>query len=215
MLLAFSGRKHSGKDSSAESLIKRHGFKRVGLADKLKDICSIICDIPRQDMDDQDKKELPFNTPFVIGSNHIEHLVDILETDGFSISDNTTKELYAFVGTELNSIRHILQFFGTDICRNKVADDMWLVYLGKRVKDSFEKIVITDARFANERVFLKKLGATLVLVKRPGQASTDSHVSENQLGEDSEYDVIINNDTTLDGLHSSVSMWYSLSFKCS
>ena len=50
MLISFSGQKCSGKDTAAEALISRHGFKRIGLADKLKEIMSRVTGIPLEDM---------------------------------------------------------------------------------------------------------------------------------------------------------------------
>lgn len=210
MLISFSGRKYAGKDSAAEALITRHGFKRIGLADKLKEICSEVFDIPLVDMHDPDKKELLFETPVIVESDHIEDLIDILEGDGFAVSDEATKKLYKFVDLPMKSIRHLLQFFGSDVCRNCVADDMWLVYFSKQVADRTENIVVTDARFANERTFFKNLGATLVLVTRPSQGDGDSHISENQLGTEEDYDVILSNDSTKTSLQAGISMWYTV-----
>lgn len=213
MLISFSGKRGSGKDSSAEALISRYGFKRIGLADKLKEICSTVFSIPLADMHNPDKKELLFPTPLIVGSNHIEHLIDILEEDGFAVSDEASRKLYKFVDLQMNSIRHLLQFFGSDVCRNCVADDMWLVYFGKEVKDTSLNVVVTDARFANERAFFKKLGATLILVVRPELEATDSHISENDLGVEADYDVVVKNVSTKIALHSDISMWYTIKHK--
>lgn len=217
MIIAFSGRKFAGKDTCAEALIRRHKFKRVGLADKLKDICSIVCSLPREDMDDPSKKETIFETPFIIGSNHIKTLVDVLESDGFKVSDHSFKSMCKeFIGKNLTSIREVLQIFGTDICRNNVSDTIWLEYFQKTTKGTEGDIVVTDARFKNERDFLKSLGALLVLVKRENTSEagklnkTELHISENQLGDDMDYDVIVYNQGCVTGVQSEISMWYTI-----
>jgi hypothetical protein len=219
MIIAFSGRKFAGKDTCAEGLIKRHKFKRVSLADELKDIASVVFHIPRAWMDDPARKEVPFETPIIIASTHLEDLIDQLEKDGFRVSEVAHKSIFAeFLGTPLQSVRHALQLLGTDICRTHVKDTIWLEYFDRRVAGTTDNVVVTDARFKNERDHLKKLGATLVLVKRhhyleDGKATaTELHISENQLGVDEDYDVIVYNSGTECQLQSEISMWYTIKY---
>ena len=51
-----------------------------------------------------------------------------------------------------------------------------------------------------------------MLVKRPELSNTSSHISENQLGEDHDYDVIVNNLTTVAAMQSEISMWYTIKY---
>lgn len=219
MIIAFSGRKFAGKDTCAEGLIKRHKFKRVSLADELKDIASVVFHIPRTWMDDPDKKEKPFETPIVIRSTHLEDLIDQLEMDGFRVSEIAHKNIFAeFLGTPLHSIRHTLQLLGTDICRSHIKDTIWLEYFDRRVSKINGNVVVTDARFKNERDHLKNLGAVLVLVKRyhyledSKATATELHISENQLGVDEDYDVLVYNSGTECQLQSEISMWYTIKY---
>lgn len=219
MIIAFSGRKFAGKDTCAEGLIKRHKFKRISLADELKDIASVVFHIPRTWMDDPDKKEKPFGTPIVIHSTHLEDLIDQLEMDGFRVSEVAHKNIFAeFLGTPLQSIRHTLQLLGTDICRSHIKDTIWLEYFDRRVSKIDGNVVVTDARFKNERDHLKNLGATLVLVKRENSSEatklsgTELHISENQLGMDEDYDVLVYNVGTECQLQSEISMWYTIKY---
>lgn len=212
MIIAFSGVKFAGKDTAAESLIRFHNFKRIGLADKLKDICAEVFDIERLHMDIPELKEVPLVSPREISMIRIDHLLRTIARDGFEFDyEKTFTEIRNnFEGRNLTSIRDILQTVGTDICRKYIKDEIWLKYIHDGVKNNNSNIVITDARFKNERDFFKNLGATLILVKRPGYESKSDHISENQLGEDSDYDVVITNDKTIYALQSSVNMWYSL-----
>jgi hypothetical protein len=209
MLISFSGEKFAGKDSAAEALISRHGFKRIGLADKLKEIMSRVTGIPLEDMHNPDKKEVLFEQPLKVTKGQIGVLIAILTDDGFDITKDISARLYGFVGTSMVSIRNLLQFFGTDVMRNNVADDIWLNYASKFISGS-GNYVITDSRFANERKYLKEKGATLILVKRKGLAGGDGHISENQLGTDEDYDVVVNNNSTKTALQSDISMWYTV-----
>ena len=211
MIVAFSGIKFSGKDTAAECLISRYGFKRIGLADKLKDLCSDVFKVNRQDMDDPSKKELTFEVHLKITNEHLVQLLSTVKNDGFDFSyDKVLEEVKSnFEGTFLKSIREMLQIIGTDILRTFVKDDIWLEYITKFF-DKKSKIVVTDARFKNERDFLKKNGAVLVLIKRPKIVSNNTHISENQLGEDSDYDAIIYNDSDIKSLHFTVNMWFGI-----
>lgn len=215
MIIAFSGRKFAGKDSTAEGLIRFHGFKRIGLADRLKDVCSHVFEIPRTDMDDPSKKEALFDNPVTINPDHIKHLLELLVYDEFVFNfESTCKDICKiFIGKNLTSIRDMLQVVGTDICRNFIQDDIWLSYVKYKINNDFDNIVITDARFKNERDYLKQLGAILILVKRDstdGLPAKELHISENQLGSDKDYDVVVNNNDTLMSLQSDIAMWYIL-----
>lgn len=211
MIIALAGKKGAGKDTAAEGLIDRHKFVRIALADKLKDICSSVFEINRKDMDDPVLKEQEFKRPITVETKHIYKLFTILEEDGFVVTeDNFRTVCDIFCNIQVKSIRSLLQIVGTDICRKYVSDDIWLTYFQKKACDISNPIVVTDARFPNERNFLKSIGATLILIKRIGITNTDSHVSENLIGEDSEYDVLINNSSDKITLQSDIAMWYTL-----
>lgn len=213
MIIAFSGNKFVGKDTAAEILIKRHGFKRIGLADKLKDICSEVFEISRFAMDNPYLKEVNFEKPVIITTKNIDSLLRRVQRDGFEFNfEDTFRDICKnFHGKILTSIRDILQTVGTDIYRNFIQDNIWLEYIKKEIIPT-SNIVITDARFKNERDFLKEIGAVLVLIKRSGYENTSTHISENQLGSDSEYDVVVTNEDTPYALQSSISTWYCLKY---
>jgi hypothetical protein len=106
-----------------------------------------------------------------------------------------------------------LQTVGTDVCRNFIQDDIWLSYIKYNISNDYVNTVITDARFKNERDYLKQLGAVLILVKRDTSntvSDAELHISENQLGLDEDYDVIVHNNDSLVSLQSDIAMWYTL-----
>lgn len=73
-----------------------------------------------------------------------------------------------FWATELNdpefTPRKMLQLFGTEIMRDNFHTDIWMLSMKKRLLDSAQDIVITDARFTNEIEFLRDLGAEIIHV---------------------------------------------------
>ena len=209
MIIAFAGRKLAGKDSAAQALIARHGFTRVGLADALKDMFSAVFHVKREHLDDQSLKEVPFEEPIKITRSQLEHLNMLIEFKNIYISEAAYAQVMKFEGTVITSIRHGLQLVGTDIVRNNVNPDIWLEIFAKNNK-GMDDIVVTDARFPNERAYLKAAGALLVLVERPGLITTDTHISEQLLGTSDEYDAVVTNNSTIHALHSDISMWYSV-----
>jgi hypothetical protein len=112
----------------------------------------------------------------------------------------TLHKMREFAGTEFLHPRHILQFVGTELLRNNVDKDIFLKLADQQIGKTTRNVVITDCRFSNERKWFKKQGAVLCLVKRPELTFKDSHSSENDLGEEVDYDVIMTNDGTLNGL---------------
>jgi hypothetical protein len=212
MIVSFSGVKFSGKDTAAEGLIRSHKFKRLGLADKLKDICSTVFNIPRVHMDDPTMKEAPFTIPVSVSPIHIHELLSIISRDGYDFEFHSTYELLCknFMGRNLTSIREVLQVVGTDVCRNYIKDDIWLQYCKTIITTHDGDLVITDARFQNERDFLAQLGAVMILVVRPGFDNKSAHISENQLGTAEDYDVVVTNEGTVTALQSDIAMWYTV-----
>jgi len=58
-VIAFSGWRQSGKDTSADYLVKNFGFKKLSFAEVLKDMVAEQYNIPRQYCDDSEYKEQP------------------------------------------------------------------------------------------------------------------------------------------------------------
>ena len=64
------------------------------------------------------------------------------------------------------SPRVALQLLGTEVFRNHFHQDIWILGLESRIKDSTDNIVLTDARFPNEIDMVRRLGGVIVRVKR-------------------------------------------------
>jgi hypothetical protein len=210
MILGIAGRARHGKDSIADILVKEFGFKRIALADPLKQICSEVFKIPLQCFYKDELKDSAFIEPEIIDIYHIERLVKQL-TEYVNITESIVQNLNTNgVGKELKSPREILQFVGTDLCRNHVSDTIWLDIFSATVKKAEGNLVCTDARFQNERKLISELGGKNMLVVRPGITNSDSHSSENSLGDESEYSIVVTNSGTLADLHREITTWYTL-----
>jgi hypothetical protein len=66
--------------------------------------------------------------------------------------------------------RRALQFVGTELFRSQVDTDVWVRVGIQRVRtllQTFDVVVVTDARFPNELRALKELGSLFVFIARP------------------------------------------------
>jgi hypothetical protein len=126
--------------------------------------------------------------------------------------------------------RWVLQYWGTEVCRDGFHPDIWVASVENKIRQTSDNIVITDCRFANEINVIKKVGGITLRVERgdrPGwhtsavkynTAPTNSeewmraksvldsigvHASEySSVG--LEYDHYIDNNGTMDQLHSQI-----------
>jgi hypothetical protein len=85
---------------------------------------------------------------------------------------------------EVAEVRRILQHLGTEVVRETVHQNGWLMAWQKTVDELFEEpegIVVPDVRFINEAEYLRSKGATIIQVVRPDlPASGDLHASETE-----------------------------------
>jgi hypothetical protein len=61
--------------------------------------------------------------------------------------------------------RYILQYFGTEVCRENLLDGIWVDSLERKIQQ-YDNVVITDVRFKNEISFLKSIGAVFIQIDR-------------------------------------------------
>lgn len=215
MIIALSGAKRAGKDTTAEVLVKKHNFEAIAFADPLRELCSDIFSIPRSTFTDDNLKEKQFDETRYITNLDIGNIIEYLETNyKYTITDEQIVSMSKFVGSEIKNPRNLLQIVGTEIIRGCVDDKIFIKKVEERIKSCEKNVVITDARFSAERSFLRSLGATMVLIKRPDYPTfKDLHVSENELGSEDEYNVIITNNDTIYKLQSEVDIWYTLTVR--
>ena len=64
------------------------------------------------------------------------------------------------------SPRHVLQQWGTEVCRNGFHDDMWIASLENKLIYAKDNIAITDCRFPNELAAIKRLDGIAIRVNR-------------------------------------------------
>ena len=227
MIIAIAGKMGSGKDTGASHLVKNYGFKRMAFADNLKYMCINAFGLSYEQCFDEELKIQPFGheetyffffktfKPYslILTPRRIRSIIDWAEeVNGFQVTQEMKDKINEYVGKEFSSPRHILQFVGTEICRNIIDEDYHAKVLYRNINSCGAKnVVISDCRFPNERLKIKEWGGfTSIVLGRETTKHTDvaakSHASENSLGEPEEYDFIIYNDSTLEDFYSKLDM---------
>jgi hypothetical protein len=208
MIICLSGQKRTGKDSCADVLVAKYNFKKLSLADPIRELGQEIFDIPISVFNSDELKEKPFKEPIFLEEWNIDDIVTYVEDVwNMPVSTATLQTMRTFAETQLNHPRHVLQFVGTELLRNNIDDSIFLKLAARRMRMNDGHFVIADCRFSNERAFFKEIGATLCLIKRPTIHYIDTHMSENDLGTDDDYDVIMTNDGSLNSFKLDVSEW--------
>ncbi len=215
MILALSGKKKSGKDTVSDFLVKDQGFIKLSLATPLKDLLIKVFRIDKELLYDDDKKDKELEYFITIDYSHLDKIRDIVTEEwGFGIDYETRENIEEFYGMEIKTPRQLMQTVGTDLIRKNIRDDVFIVLLLEQIKKTQRPIVIADARLQNERETLVNIGATLGLVKRTlTEDKSDSHISENDLGDEDEYDLIIDNNIDLNQLRAEINLWYTMTHK--
>lgn len=232
MIIGICGKRQSGKDTIANMIAYIHTVgvtkanyqewianrvsnkdrvkrKSVHFADALKDCVSAIYNIPREYLDEEYYKDNSFfcvdNCKFydckdVINHQEVYKIIEysslVNSPEYFSYQLENTKKLRVI------KVRTILQFFGTDICRKHLGDDVWIRATMNKADDInsvYGICLIPDVRFTNEAQTIQQhplYGGVIMVTREKNNCNDDSsqHISE-QIAVDCEY--TITNNTTL------------------
>jgi cytidylate kinase len=173
-IIGICGKKYHGKDTVANHLVQKYGYKRIAFADPIKDICQIVFGLSIEQLNSYMKEEID---------------------DYWKISP---RNLMQFIGTDLfrNNMATIMPNIGDNIWIHvlirKISNEIQ--------KDPNIKFVITDVRFDNELEYIAKLNGLKIKVQRNNIINNDHHESESYTDK-LNVDYILNNDDTIDDLY--------------
>lgn len=172
MIIGLSGYAGSGKDTVGQILCTRYGFTRVSFADKLKEKTAQAFNIPVAYFHDRSLKDAALlDFPIVSNDSIIQAVLEGLEKDHSVFTPRLLAIFYAN-------------------CMRAIDKDYWVKQAVADL-DMSKNIVITDVRYENEAIFLKKLHGTLVKIDRFDTPQLH-HISETQL-QNFKFDYTINN----------------------
>ena len=189
MIIGLVGYIGSGKGTVGDILVREHGYHQFAFADALKDAVATIFTWPRGLLEGDSNASRAFRERVDVWWSHK-------------------------LGYEVTP-RLILQKFGTEACRNGIADNIWIAALEKRIH-GYEDVVISDCRFPNEIDFIRSAGGIIVRVKRGDDPSPEElskmHISETAWNSyDPNY--VIHNEGTKDELKENVKTILTLDTK--
>ena len=140
MIIGFVGFIGSGKDTAADYLVNFHGFRRDSFANTLKDAVAAV-----------------FGWDRVLLEGRTKEAREWREQRDEWWSNRLGKDI---------TPRHILQYWGTEVCRQGFHDDIWIASLENKMRKTGDNIVISDVRFPNEIKAIKSAGGKVVRVVR-------------------------------------------------
>jgi hypothetical protein len=130
----------SGKDTVADYLVNQYRFRRDSFANSLKDAVSAVFGWDRELLEGRTTAARDWREqPDIWWSYKL----------GMPITP-----------------RWVLQQWGTEVCRKAFHNDIWIISLENRLRQSTDNIVISDCRFPNEVLAIKNAGGKVIWVKR-------------------------------------------------
>ena len=156
MLVYLIGNKRSGKTTHAEWLVKHQGFKRMSLADPIRDMAAWI--ISRYCGD----------TPPRVKAN-------LLQGELYNHFKEATVQCGDF---RVEGTRRLLEGIGEGACEF-IHTHVWLDAIKERVKaSSYEKVVVDDVRKPFEAVGLDSIGGQGIFLSKPDSDCPNGTVTE-------------------------------------
>ncbi len=198
MIIGVCGFIGSGKDTVADYLVNNHSYRRESFANTLKDAVASVFGWDRNMLEGRTKQAREWREQ----------------------PDQWWSERLGRTITP----RSVLQLWGTEVCRKGFHDDIWIASLENKLRTSTDDIVISDCRFPNEIKSIKEAGGTIVWVQRGDLPSWHIMAAKANLGDPvaaeklkhlgihasetawvgTDFDVILDNNSTLDHLFNQV-----------
>ena len=180
MIVGLHGFAQSGKDTIGQELVEKYGFERLSFADIIREAIYTL-------------NPVVSHSP-VSGTFRVQSLVDVYGWEW-------CKKHYP-------EVRRLLQVMGTEVGRDLIYPAIWIDGVRNKMRNGH--YVITDVRFENEAEMIRShREGLLVKIIRDGVGPVNTHSSDSGLP-DSMFDLIINNDGSLEEFLQSVEKIASL-----
>lgn len=104
------------------------------------------------------------------------------------------------------TVRRVLQWWGTEY-RRAQDPDYWTKAWAKKVNQldlNHLHVLVDDVRFVNELEVIRQNGGRFIRIVRPGFDGANNHSSENSLDDYQDWDIVIDNNGSLEQFLSAV-----------
>ncbi len=221
MLLGFSGKMGSGKDTAAE-WIRQHWIEQnippsriqtVRFADKVKEIVALVLGVSVEMLNNREFKQTKLGSDWIVWK-----VTTPLE--GCRLFSKKSEAL-SYCAHHPNSIwerqeltpRDLLIRLATDLGRNSIHPNIWVLATQREISkhlaaDCF--VLVPDIRFENEVQALQDLGGLVLRVNRKllnTEAAIHTNESETQL-DNFPFDWAIDNNGSLNQFREQVLTWF-------
>lgn len=182
MIIGVCGFIGSGKDTIADYLVNVHGFRRESFANTLKDAVAAVFGWDRVLLGGRTKE-----------AREWREQVDPWWSERLNLPNLTP--------------RWVLQYWGTEVCRQGFHDDIWIASVENKLRKSKDNIVISDCRFPNEISSIKNAGGSIICVNRGELPSWHIMAANANKG-----DVVAATKLKQLGIHASETAWVGTNF---
>ena len=221
-LIAFSGTKCSGKDTASKMLqyclsvpkafrqywiykrfnkLFHKSWNIIAFADTMKKMLAELLNVPADLFNNRDFKEKTFvnlNTLQLIYNRPA--YINTLQDSKFN---KLAKELDLNLLNYNLSIRQLMQYFATNVCRKYFGQNIWI---NSTLHRSKRKTIISDCRFFNEAQAIKNNNGKIIFISRKdipfGQHQSEKEME--QMLNDGVFDYVIENNGSLKDLFNQI-----------
>jgi len=162
MIVGITGLIGSGKDTIADYLVTFKGFRRMSFAEPLKDAMSAVFGWDRELLEGR-----------TVYSRQWREKVDPWWAERLQIPHLTP--------------RWVLQQWGTEVGRRAFHDDIWIASVENKLRNIKDNIVLSDARFPNELLAVKRANGITIRVSRGENPPWYDAAHNLTLNQDNEY----------------------------
>lgn len=192
ILIGWCGIAGSGKDE-AGNVCQKYGFIKKCFSDTLKKHLIAHFLVPYK---------INYKHKNLYGSQEDKEEPIVLTSPLFEMPkwfiEYAARYSYVSDGNIIFNIRSLMQYYGTDLYRNKYGEDYWIDRTFNNLSPD-GLYYNSSVRFINEANAIKKLGGYLIKIIRPNAPyiSNMGHKSETEIKLIKNVDYIINNNGTL------------------
>lgn len=195
--IVLSGEAGAGKDSTADVLVDRFGYRKMSMSEEMKRFCMRLFGWSHEQLFGPSHMRNAPDPKWARPCTHCRGTGRVR-----SMRMHTCPKCDGAGKINDNSPRRVLQLLGDEWGRQLIHPDIWTMALRPKLETLLAqgvRIVVNDARFDNDRTNLRDwLGAKLVDVRsvnsKDDGAAWRKHASELSRPADDQLDFVLHND---------------------